>query len=94
MNPDAAAAIQRAFASGEFSKARTLWSVYAEQLRVAIAGPGAAAALAEAGQLVEWARLYGKCLRAHAGAQLSETRIATQYADRAPARHTRLQTLL
>jgi hypothetical protein len=94
MNPDATAAIRRAFASGEFSKARTLWSAYAEQLRGAIANRGAAAALAEAGQLVEWARLYGKCLRAHAGAQLSETRVAAQYASPAPALPGRIRTLL
>jgi hypothetical protein len=94
MNPDAAAAIRRAFACGEFAKALKLWNAYAEELQRAIAGGDAAAALAEAGQLVEWARLQGKCMRAHAAAQLNEARVASRYASGAPSPRKHFLTTL
>jgi hypothetical protein len=93
MNPEAAAAIRRVFASGEFTKALKLWNAYAAELRQTIAGKGAEAALAEAGELVEWARIEGKCLHAHTAAKLNETRVASRYASIAPSPVRKLGTL-
>jgi hypothetical protein len=94
LNPDLTAAIRTAFASGEFAKARELWKAYAGELRGALEGEDPAGALAEARQLLDWARLHANCLRAHAEAQLNETRIAARYAGPAAAPQTRIRTLL
>jgi hypothetical protein len=93
MNPEAAAAIRRAFASGEFVKALKLWNAYAAEVRQAVSGNGAKAALAEAGELVEWARIEGRCLHAHTAAQLNETRVASRYASIAASPARKLGTL-
>lgn len=73
--------IRRAFASGEFAKARKLWNGYGERLREAILNRTAAAAdLKETRGLVEWARLVVKCSQAHSRERLAGARAAVAYA--------------
>ena len=94
MHPARETAIRKAFASGEFAKGRRLWTQYAEELRAAIEERSATpTAMADAGRLLEWARLVVKCFRAHAQARLSHARVAAAYAD-APARVSRVRASL
>ncbi len=92
MNAEVDAGIRRAFASGEFAKARLLWNEYAEALREAITdGKATAEDLAEARRTLEWARLQVKSFRAQAEARVGGARAAAAYAGfpPAPARRTR-----
>ncbi|MGD0500135.1 MAG: hypothetical protein ABSC23_17060 [Bryobacteraceae bacterium] len=73
--------IRRAFASGEFAKARNLWNGYGERLRDAILNRSATAAdLKEARCLVDWARLVVKCCQAHSHDRLARARAKVAYA--------------
>ena len=94
MNPARETAIRKAFAAREFEKGRRLWTQYAEELRAAIEeGSATPAAMADAGRLLEWARLVVKCFRAHGQARLNRARVAATYAG-APARVSRVRASL
>ncbi|MGA3098084.1 MAG: hypothetical protein ABSF25_16640 [Bryobacteraceae bacterium] len=94
MNPAQETAIRKAFASREFEKGRRLWTQYAEGLRAAIEeGSATPAMMADAGRLLEWARLVVKCFRSHAQARLNRTYVAAAYAG-APAHASRTRASL
>ena len=89
-----AAAIRDAFASGEFARAHGLWRDYARELSdVVRGGAEAAEEVAEAGELIGWARLFVKCYRAHATARLNEAHAADAYARRSPAARPRVRAI-
>jgi hypothetical protein len=94
MNPAQETAIRKAFASREFEKGRRLWTQYAEELRAAIEeGSATPAMMADAGRLLEWARLVVKCFRSHAQARLNRASVAATYAG-APPRVSRFRASL
>jgi hypothetical protein len=80
-------AIEGAFAAGEFGRAERLWTEYARRLRGDLAsGAAGAAELAEAGELLVWARTVVKCFRAHASTRIEGARVAAAYAGPDPAK--------
>ena len=92
MSERATAPIRDALTAGEFTRAERLWRDYAGKLEAAVrAGTATQAMMAEAGELVEWARMVGKAFRAHTTHRLDCLRVAEIYASRfsAPARFLR-----
>ena len=76
--------IREAFASGEFAKARGLWSLYVERIHRAIQDRSAEPAdLEEARLLLAYAQTAVKCYSAHANARIAEARGAMAYSGQA-----------
>lgn len=73
-------AIQKAFASGEFTRAVRLWEAYAEKVREAVRTHTAGeSTLAEMRTLIDQARLEVLSFRAHAADRLGGARAAAAY---------------
>ena len=77
--------IRAAFAANDYDGARRLWDSYAIELEGSIAaGRATAERLREAGDLLEWARISARVLRAKAADQLSTARAARSYSQASP----------
>ena len=80
MNSEAIRAIRSAFSAGEFAKGQRLWEAYAARLQQDILdGRATEAMLAEAFELLEWARLTVKSFRAHSADRLNSAFVARVY---------------
>lgn len=88
--------IEEAFAAGEFGRAERLWTEYASRLREDLAsGAAGAAELAEAGELLAWARTVVKCFQADASMRIERRRVAAAYAGAGPEKnHKRARAVL
>jgi hypothetical protein len=81
----ATAAIQDAFALGEFERGLQLWERYAETLQAAIAaGSASPAMLQETAQMIEACRIAVKVFRGRAMDLLAKADIANRYTNASP----------
>ena len=76
-------AIRQAVAAGDFPRVTRLWNQYATGIQEEICrGACTAARMAEARELVEWARLTWLCARSHLQARLNTIAAAERYTTR------------
>lgn len=80
MDTGSTAAIRAAIAREDFAGVQRLWDEYADELQQAVLdGVATAPQMAEARELIEWARLAFAALRAHAANRLGCLRAAHVY---------------
>lgn len=73
--------IRKAVATGELSKARSLWEAYGEQFRADILrAPLPRTRMTEARELAEWTRMAALGARARAQVKLNRIAVARKYA--------------
>jgi len=73
-------AIRQAVAAGDFPRATRLWNQYADGIQEEMRrGTCTTARLAEARELVEWARLTWLCARSHLQDRLNTIAAAERY---------------
>ena len=86
MGPEQEKAFRDAIASGEYSKARKLWTEYMAHLRAELRrGALTPEQFGRAGKLLEWARVTVLCARAHMQLRLENLRVAASYGANSPA---------